>query len=151
MLRHLVVAVPCIVIHVIPEVHGDAFVTLTHVMIPQTRQVKQIAGVDTDLLHGRLCVLRILFQIRFQRINAHPFDGDRFSSIFNWEIKQSIIKIMIIYKRQTIICYAYHQAVGRFRVFHCQRSFCMCPSDIYRVEHCANQLVELKWNLCVRK
>lgn len=75
-LSHLVITISRIVVHVVPEINGDALVALAHMMKPQTGQVQNVASVHTDLLHGCLCILRMLLQIGLQWVDADPFHGD---------------------------------------------------------------------------
>ena len=80
-LRHFVVAVSSIVLHVVPKVDSNALVALSNVMIPQARQIQNVSGIDAHFENGRFIVIRVFFEAGFKRIDANPLEFNGFSVI----------------------------------------------------------------------
>lgn len=77
--RHFVIAVASVVVHIVPEVNRNAFVTLAYVMIPQAWKVQHVTGIHSDFVGGSIGVLRVPLKVRFQRIDTNPLDEPRFA------------------------------------------------------------------------
>lgn len=116
LLDHLKVTVPCVVVHVEPEVDGYALVALAHVMVPQAGQVQHVTFVQPELVLDGFAEVRILGRVRRNRINVHPIDIHR---LLRWFYRKTVfVFLMSFLLKYSLTIYNrlnFHSTGGRVR------------------------------------
>ncbi len=102
---HFIIAVACIVFHVVPEIHSYTLVALLEMVVPKRGQIEHVSSIDSYFIHICILILGIGFQIWLQRVQIGPFNHYRFVTVcnrkdfFNREIQtfkfSAVIKLKI--------------------------------------------------------
>lgn len=77
-------------------------------MIPERWQIQHVAFIDANFVDVRLLIIRIFGKVRAQRINWHPFNGNRFITFYmrgkNKWIKREIYNRLNSWQHEWFMC-----------------------------------------------